>query len=478
MSPLFYSLAQGYTANQILQFLVGANPKLKKPISAAAAAGYTVDQIVNFLSDKEENNMAGKYMSSHQIEAKKKKEYEQKAISAIKGGAALGISALGAYALSRAIPPALQAAQAAAGGQLPGPPPPGGTPPQTPPAVPGRAQPAVGNQPPGTPPAGPAPIAPINAPQAQTPPIQPQGMAQPTQTGTTAPVNPIQPTIPSSQVLSQMSLKDKVDTMRKAGNTPEAIAAALNMQLTSGQRKWFGEQLKSGSVKPLQEIVKDYFNEVPLQTSEVPRSTAEVPLQTEEEVKPISKGITVASPKGIGQVKEIRGDQALIESDGKIHKANVDELIESPIPEKDLADLYDEMIAGIEKQTGKQVSRNVEWSGYDPKVNELAYKPHGSDKFYVYDDISPEDVNILTSFLTQRKSTGQNFIGAWEAGSESPIGAAMYQLIKKLQAERGGKGNEYKARFETIYDALEPAKTASKQRYAARKKEAKKPRPS
>lgn len=52
----------------------------------------------------------------------------------------------------------------------------------------------------------------------------------------------------------------------------------------------------------------------------------------------------------------------------------------------------------------------------------------------------------------------------------------MYQLIKKLQSERGGKGNEYKNKFMTIYDALEPAKKALKERYAERKKKAKKPR--
>ena len=35
--------------------------------------------------------------------------------------------------------------------------------------------------------------------------------------------------------------------------------------------------------------------------------------------------------------------------------------------------------------------------------------------------ISPEDVEQLTSLLTQRKSSGQNFIGAWESGTASPI---------------------------------------------------------
>lgn len=191
----------------------------------------------------------------------------------------------------------------------------------------------------------------------------------------------------------------------------------------------------------------------------------------------IEKGSTVGSPQGIGEIKAIRNGKAIVEVDGKKHQVDEDELIQSPLPEKDLADLYEDLIGGIEKSTGKQVSRNVDWAGYDPNTNELAYKPHGSDKLYAYEDIEPEDVEILTSLLTQRKSTGENFIGAWSAGTESPIGAAMYQLIKKLQASRGGKGNEYKNKFETIYDALEPAKKALKERHAERKKKAKKPRP-
>jgi len=196
-----------------------------------------------------------------------------------------------------------------------------------------------------------------------------------------------------------------------------------------------------------------------------------------EEPKPITKHQTVATPIGMGKVLEIRIGLAIVEDDnGKKHKIPEEELISSPLPEKDLAELYEDLVGGIEKKTGQQVSRNVEWAGYDPKTNELAYKPHGSDRLYAYGDIEPEDVEQLTSLLTQRKTTGENFIGAWEAGTASPIGAAMHALIMKLQKTRGGKGNEYKNRYETLYDALEPAKKALKERHAERKKQAKKPR--
>ena len=179
--------------------------------------------------------------------------------------------------------------------------------------------------------------------------------------------------------------------------------------------------------------------------------------------EPIKKNDTAISPLGLGTVKGIHNGKAIVEIDGKNHLIDESDLQTSPIAEKDLADLYDDMIDGIEKHTGKDVSRNVEWAGYDPKTNELAYKPHGSD-FYVYDNISPEMKAELESFLTKRKTTGENFIGAWKAGSDSPMGAAMNTLLQRLQKERGGKGNEYRNRFDTIYDAIEPARSASKEK--------------
>ncbi len=208
----------------------------------------------------------------------------------------------------------------------------------------------------------------------------------------------------------------------------------------------------------------------------LPGGATETYIALEPEQAKISKGSTVASPNGIGEVKEIRNGQALIDIDGKLHKAQEEELIQSPLPEKELADLYNDVITGIEKETGQQVSRNVYWAGYDPNTNELAYLPHDGG-LYIYDDISPEDAKELTNILSQRKSTGQNYIGAWEKGTKSPIGAQMYQLIQRLQKERGGKGNEYANKFQKVYDALEIAKIAAKKQYEEqRKKKAKKPR--
>ena len=46
----------------------------------------------------------------------------------------------------------------------------------------------------------------------------------------------------------------------------------------------------------------------------------------------------------------------------------------------------------------------------------------------------------------------------------------MSALIKKLQAERGGKGNEYSGKFEKVYDYLEAGKVAARKKYLEGKK--------
>src|SRR5690606_24077295 len=135
------------------------------------------------------------------------------------------------------------------------------------------------------------------------------------------------------------------------------------------------------------------------------------PTSPESTAKP-AKGSIVETPDGIGEVREIRNGKALVEVDGKMRKMLEEELMSPGLPQKDLADLHDELIEGIKTQTGKEVSRHVEWAGYDPEHKELVYRPWG-DKEYVYDNIDPEDVDMLTNLLTQRKTTGENYIGSW-----------------------------------------------------------------
>jgi len=486
------SLSSGFTSQQVIAFLMRQFPSQSKKIQKALASGYTAEQVLKFLSGgkkglaQEEPQIQTQHAKTRNLDIQRREDVNKTALGAAGAGAlAIGgtlAAPMATQALQRAAPQlfgpgAIAAPQA----------------PVTPAAIATQATPQLPlNQGPpqslGTSPLQP-PVAPTIA--------QPQP-AIPSQ---------VKPTI-STEILNKFpGVESKINDMLASKNTPEAIAQYFK-QFNPSQTK----KLEKEAGASIQEIISEYIAkkqtqeppsvEPQSQELDVPEETSKIALSDESTIdvqkrlkipygealrlieerdkKDFSKieaGNTVVSPQGMGEIKAIRNGKAIIEIDGKKHQVNEDELIQSPIPEKDLADLYDDLVSGIEKSTGKQVSRNVDWAGYDPNTNELAYKPHGSDKLYAYEDISSEDVDVLTSLLTQRKSTGENFIGAWSAGTESPIGAAMYQLIKKLQAERGGKGNEYKNKYETIYDALEPAKKAAKERHAERKKKAKKPRP-
>lgn len=439
MNPVFQALNSGYAPEKILEFLTKSIPQLGHTIHRAKSAGYTVQQILGFLAKtSSEGDTRG--LSDPEIRARNR----QTEANMVKNGLTMTAGALGSLAAGRVAYNALSRsplAQSTRGM----------------PNAPGTSHmPHTTTSPISQVPQQTAPQTPSAniTPSSQTPQISPSQTPQQQVSTSTDIVAQTAKTINPKEILDKTKSTAQVQTLLDNGNDPNQVGGYF--------RKFHQnivDQIEKESGKPFEDVISEYAKEQPqkIKTS--------VP---EEEI--------VITPSGQGKIKEISGDHALVEEDGKLKQHKLDTIIESIIPEKDIAELYEDLIKGIEKHTGKPVSRNVESAGYDPTNNELVYKPHGSDKFYIYDDISPEDVKLLTSLLTKRKSTGENFIGAWESGTESPIGAAMYQLIKKLQAERGGKGNEYKNKFETIYDALEPAKEALKRKYEEAKKKAKKSR--
>lgn len=459
MTAFFEALEQGYSPEQVIGYLSKAIPQMSPMIKKAQKAGYPAQQILGFLSKNFESEER-RGMSESEIHAANRRSDAER----VKYGLQLGAAAIATPLAARAVQGALARALPSSLTQ-------------------GVGLPGIGND---------------NLvqsshlpPQVQQLPTEMQSTLQQSQNISSQPpvssnipqqTQPIQPQVITnniSEVINKHGLGKHIDELSQNIKDPKAIAAVLYNKFPKEMKAF---QKDAG--KPMEDAITEYMQGNMNGAASAAQMKPQIEKQVETESTPlveeplikIERGHNVLSPQGMGEVREVRNGQAIVEIDGKKHKVSEDELIQSPIPEKELADLYEDLISGIEKTTGKQVSRNVDWAGYDPNTNELAYKPHGSDKLYAYEDISPEDVELLTSLLTQRKSTGENFIGAWSAGTESPIGAAMYQLIKKLQAERGGKGSEYKNKYETIYDALEPAKKAAKERHAERKKKAKKPR--
>lgn len=470
MNPILSALNSGHSAEEVLQYMSKAIPGIAEPIKRASRLGYNTQQILGYLS-KSVAPRQTKGMSESEIHAQNRLEDSQR----VKNGLTIAASAVASpiaanaarSALSRALPAAVQSLSPSTGQT---------SIPSTSGVAPGAASNTQGM---------------LAQPQQQNPLPNP---SQPPVNGTNIPQQQALPLaeVNSTDVLKSANFTSKIDPMIDSGNDAETISAfykKFNPQAVT--------QIEKQAAKPFEQVVSEYIQsrtatkppeEMPPETGgqEPPKLPRPAPptrvsgtsslsrksiQETFDKATPPAKGYIVETPDGIGEVKEIRNGKALVEVDGKMRKMLEEELMSPGIPQQDLATLHDELIEGIKRETGKEVSRHVETAGYDPEHKELIYRPWG-DKEYVYDNIDPEDVEMLTNLLTQRKTTGENFIGAWEAGSESPIGAAMHALITKIRnkAKEEGKEKAHKRRYESVYSAYEPAQKASKQKKDEEKK--------
>lgn len=467
MTPIIQAAAQGYSAQQILNFLSQAFPLLVPKIKQASKSGYDANKILKFINQMMEHESFDKNMTPNQIEAAHKERLNRNAKKIL--GAAATAPLIGGFLKNLpSLAQNLLGAGTATASNIPNSPlPPGAPSPQNP----------IGPAPMANAPVSPPPIQGIPQGGIQSPsiPVAAQAQQQP------ALITPRPPQKPvgfgpeqSIDIVEDLGIADKLDKLKTKGKSLQQISEEVWNSLTPEQKAKL-----PGGRPPFISLVKDYLtthgrkvrDDQSFQKSEGMESSSQKLDETKKtsEIERPKKGSLVATPHGIGEVKSERNGQALVEHDGKLHKVDADDLIASPIPEKDLADLTEELIGGIEKKTGEEVSRNVFWAGYNPELNELMYLPHDGS-LYVYENIEPEEAKILTSILNTRKTTGENFIGAWSAGSKSPIGAAMSALIQRLQKERGGKGSEYSAKVPTLYSAFEPAIKALKEKKRKKKK--------
>jgi hypothetical protein len=474
------ALTSGYSPKRILDYLKKVDPDLALKINTAVHAGYPVEQILKYIGKN--GKQVSKLLQSNQEAPRNIYQEARKGVPKTlkNAGAFVGLMAaggLGAYALSRAVPQAAQALQGELMGSIPKPPPQGlqlGA--QEAEKLIGFEPLQISNQQQQFP----GPQQP--SPQTEIPPVQPQQMApeQP-------PISPIQVT-PTPQIAAPKQtiapLPGKVQSVlngmlqSKKQQTPEEMAIALK-NLYPKEVKEYEKTTKTPLVRAVEELSKQVPKEPEISKPSMPidrKPLAEVPsaeikkeLQPEIESpkKEISKGSTVGLPNGeIGEIKDVRQGIATVEYNGKEYRRKIEDLIEPPMPMKDLATLHEELIKGIEEKTGEEVSRMANWVGYDEGKKSLAFQPHGpNSKFYVYDDITEEEADELKSIEAMRKTSGENYIGAWKQGTKSIVGNRLFNLIRKIQMARGGKGKEYSYRFDSIYDALEPAKKASKEKH-------------
>lgn len=485
-SQLFNALAQGFNAKQIIDHIIKKFPSQAKKLKEALSQGFSHDQILTNLTEHEKTRKS---------EISKREKREKIAGAAAMGGASLAGISLGSPYFSQVASNVVSNALPSSLRQIPG-------------AIQNALRYHNGQQDQQSP-VAPQNINPqqIQQPSSQQPPVaNVQNNLQVPQTQA--------PKIPEPQQISQVNATQIIDSLKSG----EKIKDLQNLgwqpdQMQAYFQKFHPDIVKKGekdSGKEFKDLITQYLAENPSQeektappegleiaqqpVAQINEAPEEAPTKAEEvtEPEPIQKKSIVGTPQGVGEVREIRNGKAIVEIDGKLHKVDESDIEEPPLPPKELADLFDELISGIEEETGEDVSRHVTLIGYDPDLQQLIYKPWRG-AVYTYNDVTDEELGDLKEKIN-RKTSGENIIGAYQEGTNSPIGAAMSDFQqrriarqKELEEERKRidkqqlrlfeeveekkKKPVHKGKFETIYYAYEPAEKAAEDRYKERKKQ-------
>lgn len=265
-------------------------------------------------------------------------------------------------------------------------------------------------------------------------------------------------------------LKAAATKLQKEGKTfdsPEAQALKERIQKVMGKKGGVIEEeterfkgaypdteiTQEEATQMLEQPTESESKQEQIQEQQTLEEQIEQPEETKEEKpKSLGKGSKVITKDGdIAEIEDLPGKTAKINVDGKKKIVNSNDIIDLPISEKRLAQLYDEMNDEIKQQTGQEVSRHVNIVGYDASRNALSYKPHNGPT-YIWDALPTYAQKLLFGSKGLRKTTGKNFIGLWVEGTDSPIGAMMSKLLQELK--KNDVIHDFK--FEDIYDSMSP----------------------
>lgn len=438
------ALAGGFTAKQIIDLLMRKFPEKSGQITKALAAGYTIEQVLKFigggrkaLSELEKvdpNQGLTEHERTRGMDIQRRENVSKGALAA--GG--LAATSLGAPIISNAV----QRAMPQVGAMIQ------------------KAQQTLGMpQIPGE----------SSVPQAQIVPSPSQPPAS--NLGSTIPEAtqiPQAKGIPNpKEFLEKLGIREKVDSMLKAKNTPEAIAAALNIG-TSGKKA-------SGQIDPeIVAAIDAYSKEKPEET----KVSTTVPTEEMENV-PIKKADTVITPQGIGQVKEIRNGQAVVDVDGKLHKVKEEDLEPPSYSEDEIADAYDNLMAKIPEE---HKSGFISWAAYDEDRNVLGFIPRGG-KYEELHNITPEEAQTIKEGKGVARTTGETREGLWVTG-EDTRGGVISQIIWDRKKKKDSEDEkQLKLGFELpkpekadrgmkpVFDEMKHARELSRERERKKKLE-------
>jgi hypothetical protein len=505
------ALSSGFTADQVIKFILKKFPDQADKIKSAMAAGFTVDQILNYIqggrklvnqSQNQEMQMQGRKTEHEQT-----RDMDTARKSNVNKGfgtaAALGASALGGpaalQALSRALPANLAQLAPAILQQQQSPLSSSSTPnqnplPENPTNIGQPSQPSIPSEIP-------------SSPNPPVPPSLPQGNAIAQPKG-----------IPNAkEYLDKLGVTAKVDEEIAKGNSPEGIMAMLTIgnkkaaktdpELKSAIEEYVKQKIredvlnppgstpdlekKTPNVKPLDNAQQEKKALPGEKTTEVQRrlkigyadaaklvderdKLEKQPTSSEvtPEKQPIAKTDTVATPQGIGNIKAIKEKTALVEVGGKTHKIPIEELEKPSFSEDEVADAYDNLMAKIPEE---HRSGFIQWAGYDEDRNVLGFIPRAG-KYEELHNITPEEANLIKEGKGVARTSGENREGLWVVGEDTRGGIISQIIHDRRKKNKANDEKQLKLGFELpkpekedkgmkpLFDELAYARNLSRER--------------
>jgi len=223
---------------------------------------------------------------------------------------------------------------------------------------------------------------------------------------------------------------------------------------------------KSNKVHPFEKVLKTNLKLDDAQAKQLAASFEEAKSPKVEEPSKIEKNSVVSSPQGIGQVREIRNGQALIDVNGKLNKVSVEDLEPEPeeIKRAEIIIKPEEIPENLRSAALGFVSVPKSRRDID-----IMYGPSG--KFYRYyrkdgKPVPDDIVEKLREGQTMPISSGDTYMGAFDASIADSRGTVAYHDLKskaqsKEAVEHGveKKGKHMKEKDdpskEYWYEALE-----------------------
>jgi hypothetical protein len=461
---LLKAISKGFSANQIIDYIVKKFPKHSDKIKQALSAGFTADQVVRYLGGGKKllNQMSNENSGRQEIntefaktqqqdiqEQQKRNKIAMGAGSAVLGAAALPLaSSMASTALSRALPTSAQ-----------------------------NLIPSILSKQQSNPVTSQPPIPPASSAGMANSIPQPQGIAQA--------INPQRDINKSIDIIKNLGQESSIKNMIEGGMTPKDIAGVLKVTMPKDKFKALEQQ--EGGIEGVIEDMKQSL-QTPEQTPpevvpqpEIEKEQLNEPETTIEPPRPIAKNSVVASPHGIGEVKEMRNGKALVEVEGKLHKINEEDLQPTEFNEDEIADAYDDLMAKIPEE---HKSGFISWSGYDEDRNVLGFIPRGG-KYEELHNITPEEAQKIKEGKGVARTTGETREGLWIMG-EDTRGGVISQIIHDRRKKHKGeeekqlklgldlpKREKEEKGMKPIFDEMAHARELSRERERKKKMEEK-----